>query len=499
MLLVSSLVSSYAMETKPCEAPCEVYKLGQPGYEKVRFVKPDDSSMDRIGNINTLFNSTKPALIMIAKSDSDVVSGVKWAIANKVKATARSGGHSYTGCSLLKGGLVIDVSQLDSVESLPNGFAKVGAGAKLGKIYDELLKGGRALPAGSCRTVGIAGLALGGGHGVLARESGMTVDRIVSMEVVTADGNLRNVSAETDKDLFWGLRGGGQNLGVVTSFTFATVKTRLSFFYAAKISWNADLAINWQTWAHDEPAASWHSLHLSRGHMKLIGVYSANLCAPDCTQNLCTKDSDCLHIQGSYCQRGICHGTDLNTTYIRDRLVNGHKIFDWDLELWDWEETVANLDWTPQNLPHAWTAKSLYVMPQTPLNKTALDIMDTTLQTAPAGVTAAINWDAYGGVIKDVASNATAFAYRNALMSVQSINELDSTANINQTKNWLKRFSSAISPWDKGAYINYADTLDMYDRESQMKEYFGSNVQALHIVKNKYDPSGLFGYICSGY
>ena len=498
MFLLSNLVALYAMTTKPCQLPCEVYELGQPGYEQVRFVKPNDTNMNRIGNINTLFNSTKPAIIMIAKSASDVVSGVKWAIANNMKATARSGGHSYTGCSLLKGGLVIDVSQFDQVQSLPNGLAKVGAGAKLGKIYDELLKVGRTLPAGSCRTVGIAGLALGGGHGVLARESGMTVDRIVSMEVVTADGNLRNVSAEADKDLFWGLRGGGQNLGVVTSFTFATVKTRLSFFYAAKIPWNTDLAINWQQWAHDEPAASWHSLHLTPGHMKLIGIYSAELCSPDCTRNLCTKDSDCLGIQGSYCQRGICHGTGLNTTYVHDRLVNGHKIFNWDLEVWDWETAVANLDWAPQNKPHAWLAKSLYVMPQTPLNKTALDIMDTTLQTAPPGVTAAINWDAYGGVIKNIASDATAFPHRNALMSVQSNNELDSTANIDQTKTWLKRFASAISPWDKGGYINYADALGMHDRETQMEEYFGSNVQALRVVKNKYDPSGLFGYICTG-
>ena len=441
---------------------------------------------------------------MIAKSANDVVSGVKWAVANKMKVKARSGGHSYTACSLIGGGLVIDVSQLDTVEPRCNGLAScglatVGAGAKLGTIYDELLKVGLALPGGSCRTVGIAGLALGGGHGALARESGLTLDRIVAMDVVTADGILRHVSATTNKDLFWGLRGGGQNLGVVTSFTFKTVKAHSWFFYSTTVPWNSDLAIKWQTWAHDEPAASWHALHLNRNDMKLIGLYNTELCAPDCTWNLCSKDSHCSKIEGSYCSNGICHGTGPNTTFVKNRLVNGLGVpGPWDkIYLWSWQDVTTSLDWKPDNLPHAWIAKSLYVMPQAPLNATALDRMQRTLQTAPNGVHAAINWDAYGGAIKNIPASATAFPYRNALCSVQSINTMDATANVEQAKQWLTLFASAMSPWDKGAYVNYPDILGINDRAAAMKEYFGPNVNALRAVKQKYDPLRLFGDICA--
>jgi len=498
MGLVTPLVAFYSV-TKPCQPPCEVYCLGQHGYENMRFVQPNDDSLDRIGNVNTLFNAKKPAIIMIAKSANDVISGVQWAVANKMKVKARSGGHSYTACSLINGGLVIDVSQLDTVEPQSNGLVTVGAGAKLGTIYDELLKVGLALPGGSCRTVGIAGLALGGGHGALARESGLTLDRIVAMDVVTADGILRHVSATTNKDLFWGLRGGGQNLGVVTAFTFMTVKAHSWFFYSATVPWNSDLAIKWQTWAHDEPAASWHSLHLNRNDMKLIGLYSTELCAPDCTWNLCSKDSDCSNILGSYCSNGICHGSGPNTTFVKNRLVNGLGVTGpWDkIYLWSWQDVTMSLDWRPDNLPHSWIAKSFYVMPQSPLNVTALDTMHMTLQTAPDGVHAAINWDAYGGAIKNVSSRATAFPYRKALCSVQSINTLDATANIEQAKQWLTRFASGMTPWDKGAYVNYPDILGMYDRGAAMKEYFGPNARCLVAVKQKYDPTRLFGDICA--
>lgn len=499
-LLATMLVSMTPHSiSKPCRLPCKFYTLGQPEYENVRFVQADNDNMTRIGNVNTLFNVTKPAIIMIAKTASDVVDGVKWAVANKMKVKARSGGHSYTACSLISEGLVIDVSQLNVVEPLSSGLVKVGSGAKLGTIYDELLKVGLALPGGTCRTVGIAGLALGGGHGALARESGLTLDRIVAMDIVTADGTLRHVSAKEDADLFWGLRGGGQNLGVVTAFTFKPVKAHLWFFYTTTITWDTTMAIKWQTWSHDEPAASWHALHLSRNYMKLIGMYSAELCAPDCTWNLCTKDSDCSMIPGSYCSNGICHGTGPNTTYVKNRLVSGLGVpGPWDkIFNWNWQDAVTELDFPPDDLPHAWMAKSLYVMPKATLNATAFDSMRTTLQTAPTGVQPAINLDAYGGVISDVEASATAFPYRSALCSVQSINTLDASADVEGTKEWLRQFASAMRPWDKGGYVNYPDVLGVHGADAAMEEYFGSNADALRTVKRAYDPSGLFGDICA--
>src|SRR6185312_14675612 len=104
------------------------------------------------------------------------------------------------------------------------GKAVIGAGAKLQDVYAGLARAGRCLPAGTCPSVGIAGLTLGGGIGVLSRKYGLTCDRLVSARVVTADGALRTVSSSAEPELFWALRGGGGgNFGIVTSFSFDTV------------------------------------------------------------------------------------------------------------------------------------------------------------------------------------------------------------------------------------------------------------------------------------
>src|SRR5439155_12607662 len=121
----------------------------------------------------------------------------------------RSGGHSYAGYCVPEGGLVADLARMSQVTVHPDGTAEIGAGAKLIDIYSRLAAAGRCLPAGSCPSVGISGLTLGGGIGVLSRKFGLTCDRMVSARLVTADAQLRTASADSEPDLFWALRGGG--------------------------------------------------------------------------------------------------------------------------------------------------------------------------------------------------------------------------------------------------------------------------------------------------
>ena len=120
----------------------------------------------------------------------------------------RSGGHSYAGYSTPSKGLVLDLSRLTTIRATADGMVRIGAGARLAHVYAALGRIGRCLPGGSCPTVGIGGLTLGGGVGFLTRAHGLTCDRLVAADVVTPDGVLRHVSATDEPDLFWALRGG---------------------------------------------------------------------------------------------------------------------------------------------------------------------------------------------------------------------------------------------------------------------------------------------------
>jgi FAD/FMN-containing dehydrogenase len=149
--------------------------------------------------------------------------------------------------------------------SYANGVLTVGAGARLYDVHAFLDKYGRSLPTGTCPTVGVAGLTLGGGMGIHTRAFGLTCDRLLSMGVITADGVARNISTTVDPDLFWALRGsGGGNLGVVTSFRFATIPaTKLGIF---RLTWPESKAVavvrGWQKFAQSAPITSWGNLHI---------------------------------------------------------------------------------------------------------------------------------------------------------------------------------------------------------------------------------------------
>jgi hypothetical protein len=163
-----------------------VYRLGEAGYESVRIASYNSTSQQNsIGNINTIFNSTVwPNTIVLAEEATDVINAVRWATAANKTVAARSGGHAYDGCSLgVNGGLLIDISLLNGI-AVDKGrkLARVEAGAKIGAVNQALQSQGLALPMGTCSTVGIAGLTLGGGHGLLGREHGLTMDQLESVE-----------------------------------------------------------------------------------------------------------------------------------------------------------------------------------------------------------------------------------------------------------------------------------------------------------------------------
>lgn len=180
-----------------------------------------DSEFDDARTIWNAMVDRKPALVVRALGASDVRQAVNFARENGLLLAVRSGGHQIAGHAVAEGALLLDLSQMRSVRVDPNArTARVEPGASLGDVDTETQSHGLAVPMGINSTTGIAGLTLGGGFGWITRKHGMTIDNLLSADIVTADGALVRASADENPDLFWAIRGGGGNFGVVTSFEF---------------------------------------------------------------------------------------------------------------------------------------------------------------------------------------------------------------------------------------------------------------------------------------
>jgi FAD/FMN-containing dehydrogenase len=199
------------------------------------------------------FHDVRPRAVVRCAATQDVVETLAVARLLRAPVAVRSGGHCFAGRSSTTG-IVLDVSPMDTVE-LRDEVAVVGAGTRLGALYDALDVHGRTLPAGCGPTVGIAGLTLGGGFGALGRRHGLTCDQLVGARIVCGDGRIVDCDAHREPDLFWALRGGGGGCGVVTSLRFAPVPAPPTTTF--HLAWPAEQAgpvtAAWTRWAPGAP------------------------------------------------------------------------------------------------------------------------------------------------------------------------------------------------------------------------------------------------------
>ena len=219
--------------------------------------------------VNARFSGARPLAVLQARNAQDVRQAVLWCARNGVRITARSGGHSYAGYSTLNGGLVVDLSALNGIRlSSDRRTVQAGAGGDLINFYTALARRGLTVPGGSCPTVGLGGLALGGGVGMASRALGTTSDNIVAMTVVTADGQVRSCDRRTNPDLFWACRGGGGgNFGITTGFTFSTHRVRSASYFFANFAWKDahEVVAAWQRWAPHAPPELFSICSLATG------------------------------------------------------------------------------------------------------------------------------------------------------------------------------------------------------------------------------------------
>src|ERR671914_1100525 len=226
-----------------------------PGYNSRRLV------------YNTRFDGIRPDAVVLPLDTRDVQAVVRWADRFDIRLTSRSGGHSYAGYSTTDRGVVVDLRRLRGVR-VSNGRAIVGPATPLIDVYSRLARNGLLVPAGSCPTVGVGGLALGGGHGLSGRRFGLTSDNLLAATIVTADGPAPRAGAGTNEDLFWACRGGGGgNFGIVTGFEIDLHRARGAAYFSISWPWSqASAAIDaWQRFAPHAPDGLTSVLSVSTG------------------------------------------------------------------------------------------------------------------------------------------------------------------------------------------------------------------------------------------
>jgi hypothetical protein len=206
-----------------------------------QLIRPGDDSYDEARNVYNGMIDKRPALIARCANVADVIRSVNFARENRLTVAIRGGGHNGPGLGTCDDGLVIDLSLMKGVRVDPAAkTARVDGGCTWGDVDHATHAFGLATPSGIMSTTGVGGLTLGGGLGHLARTCGLTLDNVLSVDVVLADGRFVTASADENPDLFWAVRGGGGNFGIVTSFLFRLHP--ISTVYAGPMLWHLDQA-----------------------------------------------------------------------------------------------------------------------------------------------------------------------------------------------------------------------------------------------------------------
>lgn len=221
-------------------------------------IRPDDNGFAEAAKVFTLTGS--PALIVRPRDAGQVAEAIGYAVEHDLVLSVRSGGHSGMGYGTNDDGVVIDLSLINDIEVLDDaeGLVRIGSGALWGDVATTLAKHGLSLTSGDTVSVGVGGLTQGGGVGWMVRTYGLTIDSLVAADVVTADGQQLRASADSHEDLFWAIRGGGGNVGVVTHFEF--LAQRVTQVHAGTIMYDVDdvasLVKGWCTALRESPRSS---------------------------------------------------------------------------------------------------------------------------------------------------------------------------------------------------------------------------------------------------
>ncbi|MDG2241866.1 MAG: FAD-binding oxidoreductase [Rhodospirillaceae bacterium] len=409
---------------------------------------------------NGIWDSKRPALIAQCADTDDVINAVNFARTHDLLVAVRGGGHSISGMSICDGGLVIDLSPMRTVLlDLPTKTVRVGPGALLGDLDRETQAHGLIVPAGVVSHTGVAGLTLGGGIGSLMRKWGLTIDNLLSVDIVTADGQLRHASNDENLDLFWGVRGGGGNFGVVTSFEYQAhsfgptsitggcvypmdqARDALEFSFEYSLDAPDDVnVVSGMTMTEDGEGAVF------------VGVTHAG------DQRQAERDIQPLLDFGKPSLKAVQpinfvdqqSAADGRNAHGRRYYIKGRHINDFD--------------------------------------PTLLDVLVERWGPAPDRFTT-MRFVRFGGAVGRVDSDATAWPHRHANWGIEVGGHWTNPNLSEEYVQWGRDYWDALEPYTaKDFYVN--ELMD--EEQDQVSESYGKNYRRLVELKNKYDPTNLF-------
>jgi FAD/FMN-containing dehydrogenase len=432
---------------------------------------PEDPAYEEARTIWNGLIDRRPAMIAQCSGAADVVDAVNFAREHGLVVSIRGGGHNVAGNAVNDDGIVIDLSQMRGVHvDAPTGRVRAQGGATLGDLDRETQLFGLAVPAGVVSTTGVAGLTLHGGAGHLRRKHGLTIDNLLSVDIVTADGELRRASATENEDLFWAVRGAGSNFGVVTSFEFQAhpigpmvmvgaifypldeIKTLLPAwrdYVSAASNELSSVAITWSVPPH-EPFPPEH-------HGRPVLVVAAAYAGP----------------------------VDEGQPVVQPLRELGEPLLDLSGP-WPWLGLQSGFDALyPKGGFYYWKSRAL-----DELSSEAIDDIADFAGRRPSPLTDIIVWH-NGGAIADIGESDTAYGGRDAGYLVTVEASWDDPALSDDAIAWARECWDAMGRHSNGGiYLNFAGFGE--EKEALVKAGYGTNYERLSKLKAKYDPANLF-------
>ncbi|WFB08714.1 FAD-binding oxidoreductase [Streptomyces sp. LX-29] len=457
-----------------------------------RLIRPGDADYATARQLyNTRFDGLRPAAVAYVSNSTDIAECLAFARRHGTRVSIRNGGHSYAGWSSGNGRLVIDVSLLSSVRTTSGG-ATIGAGAKLIDVYTRLGAHGVTIPAGSCPTVGVSGLTLGGGHGVVSRAYGLTADSLTGARIVTADGRTLDVSKDREADLFWALRGAGNgNFGVVTELRFRTHRAADGVSAYLTWPWKKAAAVlrAWQEWGPSQPDEIWSALHLSAtpGSTPRVSVSCFSLGTYGDLQNALDRLAD----------RAGGPGPASSVTLRRRSYLDAMERY----------AGCGSVSTTQCHLPGKTPGRTRSGVLKRETYAARSDFFDRSLSAAgiralldqaerygrrtSGGGGVAIALTALGGAVNRVSPTATAFVHRRSRFLAQYTASWAAGGSGGVQAAWLDGAHAAMRRYASGAaYQNYTDA----GLKDWRKAYYGDAAGRLTKLKKHYDPHRLFDF-----
>jgi FAD/FMN-containing dehydrogenase len=430
-------------------------------------ILPDDPNYDDARALHNGMIDKRPAVIVRCGSGADIAGALDFARTSKLTVAVRGGGHNGPGFGTVEDGLVIDLSPMNLVEVDPGRrTARVQGGATWADVDGATHAHGLATPSGIISSTGVGGLTLGGGHGYLSRKYGLTIDNLLEAEVVLADGRAVTASESEHPDLFWALRGGGGNFGVVTSFTFRLHP--LHSVICGPTAWPASATADILGWFRDFIPAQDDDLY---GFFATMTVPPAPPFPAD------------FHLQKA-CAVVWCYtGDPARADEVFAPVRQMQPAFE-GLGQAPYPALQSTFDALyPKGLQWYWRGDFFRTVPDGAVEAHArfseqLPTMHSTMHLYPID-----------GAVHRVGQTETAWAYRDVNFS-QVIAGVDpDPVNAEALKRWTVDYWNATHPYSAGgAYVNFM----MDEGQDRVRATYGPNYHRLSEVKAEYDPDNVF-------